>query len=83
VLIPPALVENGNWSALTNRARAFVEFVENPHKFAARFLAMMGIAPRPKPAQSALPAPAASLPGAPGAAKSRPGQGGDTEGWIR
>lgn len=83
LLIPPMLVENGNWSALTNRARAFVEFVDSPHKYAARFLAMMGIAPRPKPAQSALPAPAASQPAAPSAAKSRPGQGGDTEGWIR
>jgi 2-dehydro-3-deoxyphosphogluconate aldolase / (4S)-4-hydroxy-2-oxoglutarate aldolase len=50
LLVPRVLVENGNWQAITNRAKAFVDFVANPHVNAARFLAMMGIAPRPRPA---------------------------------
>ncbi|HEV2238685.1 MAG TPA: hypothetical protein VGR57_18655, partial [Ktedonobacterales bacterium] len=49
LLVPPMLVERGAWQAITNRARAFAEFAANPHAFAARFLAMMGVAPRPKP----------------------------------
>lgn len=53
LLVPRPLVERGNWQAITNRARAFVEFVANPHANAARFLAMMGIAPQPQaPAQA-------------------------------
>lgn len=88
VLIPPSLVERGNWTALTNRARAFVEFAENPHRYAARFLAMVGIAPPPKPA----PIPSAAPPPAPVAEPSpfnsanapRPGtQGPQTDGWLR
>ena len=49
LLVPRVLVERGNWQAITNRARAFVEFAANPHANAARFLAMMGVAPRPQP----------------------------------
>lgn len=58
LLVPRVLVERGNWQALTNRARAFVEFAANPSANAARFLAMMGIAPHPQPmpAQPAAPA---------------------------
>lgn len=44
LLVPRALVERGNWQAITNRARAFVEFAVNPQANAARFLAMMGVA---------------------------------------
>jgi 2-dehydro-3-deoxyphosphogluconate aldolase/(4S)-4-hydroxy-2-oxoglutarate aldolase len=61
LLVPRVLVERGNWQALTNRARAFVEFAANPHANAARFLAMMGIAPRPQPS-AALPPDANALP---------------------
>jgi hypothetical protein len=58
LLVPPMLVERGAWQAITNRARAFAEFAANPHAFAARFLAMMGVAPRPKPtAPPVAPAP--------------------------
>lgn len=82
VLIPPMLVENSNWGALTKRARAFVEFIQNPHQYAARFLAMMGIAPRPKP--SAVAAPAASHPGGFQPNSSRPGaKPGETDQWLR
>jgi 2-dehydro-3-deoxyphosphogluconate aldolase/(4S)-4-hydroxy-2-oxoglutarate aldolase len=63
LLVPRVLVERGNWQAITNRARAFVEYAANPHANAARFLALMGVAPRPAPA-TAPPAPA-SAPGAP------------------
>ncbi len=53
LLVPRVLVERGNWQAITNRARAFVEFAANPHANAARFLAMMGVAARPAaPAQA-------------------------------
>lgn len=52
LLVPRMLVDRGNWQAITNRAHAFVEFAANPHANAARFLAMMGIAPRPAPAQA-------------------------------
>lgn len=51
LLVPRVLVERGNWQAITSRARAFVEFTASPHSNAARFLALMGIAPRPAPAQ--------------------------------
>jgi 2-dehydro-3-deoxyphosphogluconate aldolase/(4S)-4-hydroxy-2-oxoglutarate aldolase len=50
LLVPPMLVERNSWQAITARARAFVEYVANPHANAARFLAAMGIAPRPQPA---------------------------------
>jgi len=85
LLVPPSLVENGNWGALTNRARAFVEFVENPHQYAARFLAMVGVAPRPKPSPAVVvPAPAASQPGAFQPNSSRPGaKPGETDQWLR
>ena len=53
LLVPRVLVDRGNWQAITSRARAFVEFTANPHANAARFLAMMGVAPRPTPAQVA------------------------------
>lgn len=65
LLVPRVLVERGNWQAITNRARAFVDFVANPHANAVRFLAMMGIAPRPVPAQGAganAQVPAANVP---------------------
>jgi 2-dehydro-3-deoxyphosphogluconate aldolase/(4S)-4-hydroxy-2-oxoglutarate aldolase len=60
LLVPPALVDRGSWQAITNRAKAFVDFATNPHAFAARFLAMMGVAPRPQP--TAAPAPVAPAP---------------------
>lgn len=50
LLVPPQLIERGSWMAITNRARAFADFAANPHAFAARFLAMMGVAARPSPA---------------------------------
>jgi len=66
LLVPRVLVERGNWQAITNRARAFVEFTANPHANAARFLAMMGVARRPVPTAAmpptAPPAPATSAP---------------------
>ena len=43
LLVPRVLVERGNWQAITNRARAFVEYAANPHAYAAQFIAMMGI----------------------------------------
>lgn len=43
LLVPRVLVERANWAAITNRARAFVEYATNPHAYAAQFLAMMGI----------------------------------------
>lgn len=51
LLVPRVLVERGNWQAITNRARAFVDYAANPHAYAAQFLAMMGIgAPQANPA---------------------------------
>ena len=47
LLTPRVLVERANWQALTNRARAFVDYVANPHAYAAQFLAMMGIGAAP------------------------------------
>jgi 2-dehydro-3-deoxyphosphogluconate aldolase/(4S)-4-hydroxy-2-oxoglutarate aldolase len=67
LLVPRVLVERGNWQAITSRARAFVDFAANPHANAARFLAMMGIAPRPRPTEGAAPQPAMAAP-APAAA---------------
>lgn len=52
LLVPRALVERGNWTAITNRARVFVELVANPQANVARFLAMMGITPHPQPVQA-------------------------------
>jgi 2-dehydro-3-deoxyphosphogluconate aldolase / (4S)-4-hydroxy-2-oxoglutarate aldolase len=49
LLVPGVLVERGNWAAVTNRAHAFVDYAANPHANAARFLAVMGIAPKPQP----------------------------------
>ncbi|HEX6798731.1 MAG TPA: bifunctional 4-hydroxy-2-oxoglutarate aldolase/2-dehydro-3-deoxy-phosphogluconate aldolase [Ktedonobacterales bacterium] len=49
LLVPSVLVERGNWQAITSRAKAFVEFAANPHANAARFLALLGVAPRPQP----------------------------------
>ena len=52
LLVPRVLVERGNWQAITNRARAFVEFAANPHANVARFLTMMGVAQQqPQPVQ--------------------------------
>jgi 2-dehydro-3-deoxyphosphogluconate aldolase/(4S)-4-hydroxy-2-oxoglutarate aldolase len=80
LLVPPMLIEQGNWPAITNRARAFVDFTENPHQYAARFLAMIGIAPRPKPS----PPPAAPAVSHPGTSRpSQAGQSGQTDNWIR
>jgi 2-dehydro-3-deoxyphosphogluconate aldolase/(4S)-4-hydroxy-2-oxoglutarate aldolase len=65
ILVPPMLVERGAWQAITNRAKAFADFAANPHAFAARFLAMMGVAPRPKPTAPPVapaPQPAAAAP---------------------
>jgi 2-dehydro-3-deoxyphosphogluconate aldolase/(4S)-4-hydroxy-2-oxoglutarate aldolase len=94
LLVPPQLVERGSWTALTNRARAFVDYAANPHVFASRFLAMMGIAPRPKPteapapqaAPAAAPQPAAAAPApAAAAAEPEPTTGHPTygESWLR
>src|SRR5215469_8769310 len=66
LLVPRLLVERGNWQAITNRARAFVDFAASPHANAARFLAMMGIAPRPAP--TAGPPPEVASPPVPGPA---------------
>ena len=57
LLVPRVLVERGNWQAITNRARVFVEFAANPQANAARFLAMVGGAPHPQvaPAQMGQP----------------------------
>ncbi|HZC05410.1 MAG TPA: hypothetical protein VE338_07190, partial [Ktedonobacterales bacterium] len=52
LLAPPALVDRGAWQAITNRAAAFVQFAGNPHAFGAQFLAMMGVTPQGRPAQS-------------------------------
>jgi hypothetical protein len=95
LLVPRSLVERGNWQALTNRAQAFVEYVNNPHQYAARFLAMMGVTPRqPQPQMMPGPAPVAALP-APGASgpgagqngfrpwDSRPVDGSGEEDWLR
>jgi 2-dehydro-3-deoxyphosphogluconate aldolase/(4S)-4-hydroxy-2-oxoglutarate aldolase len=42
LLVPRVLYERGNWQAITNRGRAFVEFAANPHANAARFLTLIG-----------------------------------------
>src|SRR5258707_778840 len=48
--VPPVRGDGGAWQGTTNRAKAFADFAANPHAFAARFLPMMGVAPRPNPA---------------------------------
>ncbi|HKT40412.1 MAG TPA: bifunctional 4-hydroxy-2-oxoglutarate aldolase/2-dehydro-3-deoxy-phosphogluconate aldolase [Ktedonobacterales bacterium] len=56
LLVPRVLVERGHWQAITNRARAFVDYAANPHAYAAQFLAMMGIgAPQAAPASPVNP----------------------------
>lgn len=60
LLVPRALVDRGNWQAITARARAFMEYVAAPHANAERFLAMMGLAPVPRPAAPA-PNPAHAI----------------------
>lgn len=88
LLVPTPLVERASWQAITNRARAFVEYALNPHAYAARFLSMMGVAPRPQPGAPtpqrqtpqprptgqfpAVPAPAQPTPVAPGTGQFRP-----------
>ena len=42
-LVPRVLVDRASWQAITNRARAFVDYAANPHAYAAQFIAMMGI----------------------------------------
>ncbi|HEV8194582.1 MAG TPA: bifunctional 4-hydroxy-2-oxoglutarate aldolase/2-dehydro-3-deoxy-phosphogluconate aldolase [Ktedonobacterales bacterium] len=86
LLVPQILVERSSWQAISNRARMFVDFVLNPHEYAARFLQMMGMAqPRPNPAVAAIPtmpigenAVAAAMQPAPAAARSQPGTAADT-----
>jgi hypothetical protein len=74
LLVPPVLVDRGSWQAITSRARAFLDYAANPHAFAARFLAMMGVAPRPQPAAAPpQPAPAPAPQPAP-AAPAQPAQ---------
>ena len=56
LLVPRVLVERGHWQAITNRARAFVDYAANPHVYAAQFLAMMGIgSPQAAPASAGNP----------------------------
>lgn len=51
LLVPRVLVERSNWQAITNRARAFVDYAANPHAYAAQFLAVMGVGAPAAPAQ--------------------------------
>jgi len=46
LLTPPMLIERGNWQAITNRARAFVDYVTNPMANAERFMLLMGATPQ-------------------------------------
>ncbi len=46
LLTPPMLIERGAWQAITNRARAFVDYVANPIANAERFMLLMGGAPQ-------------------------------------
>jgi 2-dehydro-3-deoxyphosphogluconate aldolase/(4S)-4-hydroxy-2-oxoglutarate aldolase len=85
LLVPPMLVDRGAWPAITSRAHAFVEFIASPHEYAARFLPMIGVAPRPKP----IPGPQRPIFEQEEAGSFKPGTskptGGksDTEGWLR
>jgi 2-dehydro-3-deoxyphosphogluconate aldolase/(4S)-4-hydroxy-2-oxoglutarate aldolase len=85
LLVPSPLVERGDWFALTNRARAFVEFAAHPHTFAARFLAMMGVAPRSTPIPREQPLPALAPPAPDGG--PAPDEAGDFppygDSWLR
>lgn len=68
LLAPPELVERAAWQAITNRAQAFVQFANNPHAFAAQFLAMLA-PPRPQAQRVAanlptVPIPPSALPSA-------------------
>ncbi|HEU5438212.1 MAG TPA: hypothetical protein VFU88_02885 [Ktedonobacterales bacterium] len=91
LLVPQTLIENGNWQAITTRAKAFVDYTANPHDNAARFLAMMGIAPRPQPAavvpgRENIPTERLVPNEAPGDFHpwdSRPVEFGDDEDWLR
>ncbi len=91
LLVPPQLIERGSWMAITNRARAFADFAANPHAFAARFLAMMGVAQRPNPAAmgggQGMADPMPRMPAAAPAGAHRGDTGRhrspDTEGWLR
>ena len=35
LLVPRVLVDRGSWQAITNRARAFVDYAANPHAMRA------------------------------------------------
>ncbi len=98
LLVPRLLIDRGSWQAITNRARAFVDYIANPHANAVRFLDMMGVARKPAPTAamppSALPSPSASAagqsapisPSASGSFRpwdSRPVDSGDDEDWLR
>ena len=65
LLAPPALVERMAWQALTNRAQAFVQFANNPHAFAAQFLAMLSPQRPPAPQAALLPQTPPAQPVAP------------------
>jgi 2-dehydro-3-deoxyphosphogluconate aldolase/(4S)-4-hydroxy-2-oxoglutarate aldolase len=97
LLVPNVLVEHGNWQAITSRAKAFVEYAANPHANAVRFLALLGIAPQPRPRVEppTVNLPPEALPGgqppAPAVAAagefhpwdSRPVDPNDDEDWLR
>jgi 2-dehydro-3-deoxyphosphogluconate aldolase/(4S)-4-hydroxy-2-oxoglutarate aldolase len=86
ILVPPLLVERGSWQAITNRAKAFVDYASNPHQFAARFLAMMGVAPRPQPIAAPSPQPAAAPQPAPqpaAAPQPTPVSPAASDEWLR
>jgi hypothetical protein len=85
LLVPPALVDRGAWPAITSRAHAFVEFIASPHEYAARFLPMIGVAPRPRPipgTQRPISEKEAADSFKPLDSKPVSGKG-DTEGWLR
>jgi 2-dehydro-3-deoxyphosphogluconate aldolase/(4S)-4-hydroxy-2-oxoglutarate aldolase len=85
LLVPPALVDRGAWPAITSRARAFVEFMASPHEYAARFLPMIGVAPRPRPiVGTQRPLSEQEAAGSFKPLDSKPASGkNDTEGWLR
>ena len=67
LLVPPVLVERGNWQAITTRARAFVQYALNPHAYAAQFLTMLGVV-RPQPVAAQAIAAMPTMPTPEGAA---------------
>jgi 2-dehydro-3-deoxyphosphogluconate aldolase / (4S)-4-hydroxy-2-oxoglutarate aldolase len=88
LLVPGVLVERGNWAAVTNRAHAFVDYIANPHANAARFLAVMGIAPRPQPTaqpdvRAAANVPTAVAPPVPAAASAASGHAAEESDSFR